>query len=182
MDRSRAEPSRAAAKTSAGSQNTRDGCSSPYERGVSVWLPRRKHDLPPPRAPSFMPERTLPVCVFLSPDVKHCCLLEPTTAKLCERHTHMRTHNHTLTHTHTHHRYNNSSGGGADSPLSVTWPGSAPSVVLATMKTLTRMRITARFFCSSSLLGDRRRHVDSSLKTQDNSPCHSDRGANVVVN
>lgn len=101
MDRSRAEPSRAAAKTSAGSQNTRDGCSSPYERGVSVWLPRRKHDLPPPRAPSFMPERTLPVCVFLSPDVKHCCLLEPTTAKLCERHTHMRTHNHTLTHTHT---------------------------------------------------------------------------------
>lgn len=97
-------------------------------------------------------------------------------------HTHADTQPHTHAHTHTHHRYNNSSGGGADSPLSVTWPGSAPSVVLATMKTLTRMRITARFFCSSSLLGDRRRHVDSSLKTQDNSPCHSDRGANVVVN
>lgn len=88
-----------------------------------------------------MPELALPVCVFLSPDVRHCCLLEPN----CVRGRH--TCGHTTALTHTHHRYNSSSsGGGADSPLSVTWPGSAPSVVLATMKTLTRMRITARFF------------------------------------
>lgn len=55
-------------------QNTRDcgGSGSPYGRGASVWLPRRKHDLPPPRAPSFKPERSYLSLFNVSPGDKLC--------------------------------------------------------------------------------------------------------------
>lgn len=128
MDRSSAEPYRPR-PTSAGSQNTRDsgGCRSPYERDVSVWLPRRKRDLPPPRAPSFKSELSyLSLFPSLQTSSTAVCSGRPPN---CERQ---------QTRTYTHH-YNNSSGGAA-SLLSVTWSGSAPLVVLATIKTLTRMR------------------------------------------
>lgn len=114
-------------------------CSSPYERGVSEWLPRRKYDLPPPTAPSFMPRTKLPVpvCVSLSlslsPDDKLCWADHSQTVREAAD-----------THTHTLHY-----GSGADCQPSVTWPGSAPLVVLATVKTFTRMQRAARAAPSS---------------------------------
>lgn len=52
--------------TSGGTRNTRDASSSPYGRDVSVWLPRRKCDLPPPSSPCFMPELSYLTLVCLS--------------------------------------------------------------------------------------------------------------------
>ncbi len=158
--------------TSAGSQNTRDGggCSSPYGRGVSVWLPRRKRDLPPPRAPSFTPGLSY-LSLFSSLQTSSSAVSSGRPQLKCVRggrHTCRRTHTHTHTHTDSTTTAAAAAATAAARP-SVTWL--ARLVVLATTKTLTRMQRTARYFkLSSSLFDNRRRHADSSLKHIKNSP------------
>lgn len=79
---------------------------------AAVWLTLRtrrfsmasaaKTRSPTAESSIFHARTKLPVCVCLSPDDKLCCLLGPTTAKLCvRRQTHTLTHTHTYTHSTT---------------------------------------------------------------------------------
>lgn len=107
--------------------STRDGGGSPYERGVSVSLPRQKCDLPLPRAPCFIPEQSCPSPTPLRPVVRLCRMRSSTTTRLHER---QQTCRHTPRKTTTAVRRGCDLSRGRGQP---------PLVALATMKTFMKM-------------------------------------------